>query len=139
MRSKTMPARRSIEVEGFHHGQQPIPAASRLGNIVMTGGVHGLDPATGALSDDVGVQTEMMFANLIRVLRAAGVGLDRVVKMTVWVKVPEARQAVNEQWLIHFPDRSSRPARHTFQNDSLPANMIVQCDAFAVAEDARDV
>jgi enamine deaminase RidA (YjgF/YER057c/UK114 family) len=134
-----MSARRSIEVAGFHHGQQPIPAASRLGNIIMTGGVHGLDPATGELSDDVGAQTEMMFTNLTRILHAAGVGLDRVVKMTVWVKAPAARQAVNEQWLTHFPDPSSRPARHTFQNDSLPANMVVQCDAFAVAEDARDV
>ena len=44
-----MAKRRSIVIEGFAHGAQPIPAASRVGNIVMTGGVHGIDPATGKL------------------------------------------------------------------------------------------
>lgn len=128
-----MTARRSIEVEGFNHGAQPIPAASRVGDIVMTGGVYGLDPATGKIPDDVERQAELMFHNLARIMAAAGVSMDRVVKMTVYVKVPEARAAVNKQWLAAFPDPASRPARHTFQNDHLPANMLVQCDATAVA------
>ena len=129
-----MNRRRSIEVEGFKHGAQPIPAASRVGNVVMTGGVHGLDPETGKLPDDVDQQTSLMFANLKRILAAAGATLDDVVKMTVWVKVPEARAAVNREWLLAFPDAGSRPARHTLQNDHLAANMAVQCDAFAVLD-----
>lgn len=129
-----MSARRSIDVEGFNHGAQPIPAASRVGNIVMTGGIYGLDPATGKIPDDLGKQAELMFANLERIMRAAGAGMDRIVKMTVYVKVAEARAAVNAQWLAAFPDPTSRPARHTFQNDHLPANMLVQCDATAVLD-----
>ena len=129
-----MSARRSIDVEGFNHGSQPIPAASRVGNIVMTGGIYGLDPATGKIPDDVGQQAELMFANLRRIMTAAGATMDRVVKMTVYVKVPEARAAVNTQWLAAFADPASRPARHTFQNDHLPANMLVQCDAMAVLD-----
>jgi len=31
-----MSNRKSIEVEGFSHGANPIPAASRVGKIVMT-------------------------------------------------------------------------------------------------------
>lgn len=129
-----MTARRSIEVEGFNHGAQPIPAASRVGNVVMTGGVYGLDPATGKIPDDVEKQAELMFDNLKRIMAAAGGAMDRIVKMTVYVKVPEARQAVNKHWVVAFPDAASRPARHTFQNDHLPANMLVQCDAMAVLE-----
>jgi 2-iminobutanoate/2-iminopropanoate deaminase len=129
-----MTARRSIEIEGFSHGAQPIPAASRVGNIVMTGGVYGLDPATGKIPDDVEKQAELMFDNLKRIMAAAGGAMDRIVKMTVYVKVPEARPAVNEHWVATFPDAASRPARHTFQNDHLPANMLVQCDAMAVLE-----
>ncbi|MEY9538054.1 2-iminobutanoate/2-iminopropanoate deaminase [Bradyrhizobium diazoefficiens] len=129
-----MAARRSIEVEGFAHGGQPIPAACRVGNIIMTGGVYGLDPASGKIPDDVGRQTELMFANLKRIMEAGGASLDQIVKMTVYVKVPEARGAVNTQWLAAFPDAASRPARHTFQNDHLPANMLVQCDATAVLD-----
>lgn len=129
-----MSARRSIEVEGFSHGAQPIPAASRVGNIVMTGGVYGLDPQTGKIPDDVEKQAELMFFNLKRIMTAAGASMDRIVKMTVYVKVPEGRPAVNKQWLEAFPDPASRPARHTFQNDYLPANMLVQCDATAVLD-----
>ncbi|MBR0754323.1 RidA family protein [Bradyrhizobium jicamae] len=131
-----MTARRSIEVPGFSHGKQPIPAASRVGNIVMTGGIYGLDPETGLIPDDVGQQAELMFENLQRIVEAAGAGLERIVKMTVYVKVPEARDAVNKHWLVAFPDPASRPARHTFQNDHLPANMLVQCDVIAVLDGA---
>jgi len=129
-----MTARRSIEVDGFNHGAQPIPAASRVGNIVMTGGVYGLDPQTRKIPDDVEKQAELMFFNLKRIMAAAGATMDRVVKMTVYVKVAEGRPAVNKQWLEAFPDPASRPARHTFQNDHLPANMLVQCDATAVLD-----
>jgi len=102
----------------------------------MTGGVYGLDPETGKIPDDVVRQAELMFVNLKRIMEAGGAALDQIVKMTVYVKVPEARAAVNTQWLIAFPDPASRPARHTFQNDHLPANMLVQCDATAVADGA---
>jgi 2-iminobutanoate/2-iminopropanoate deaminase len=130
-----MKARTSINVEGFSHGGLPIPAASRVGNVVMTGGISGIDPATGKLPDDVARQTELMFFNLSRILQAGGASIETVVKMTVWVKVPEARAALNEQWLLAFPNETSRPARHTLQNDHLPANMLIQCDAFALTLD----
>jgi enamine deaminase RidA (YjgF/YER057c/UK114 family) len=126
--------RRSIEVEGFSHGAQPIPAACRVGNVIMTGGIYGLDAASGKLPDEVADQARLMFANLKRILEAGGSGLCDVVKMTVYVKVPEARAAVNAEWLAAFPDAASRPARHTFQNDHLPANMLVQCDVTAIVD-----
>ena len=122
-------ARRSVEVEGFSHGAQPIPAASRVGPLVMTGGVYGLDPATGKIPDDVAEQARLMFMNLERILAAAGGTLGDIARMTVYVKAPDARPAVNAEWLKAFPDPASRPARHTLQNDGLPANMLVQCDA----------
>ena len=127
--------RRSVEVEGYSHGALPIPAASRVGPLIMTGGIHGLDPATGKLPDDVESQARLMFWNLERIMVAAGAGLDRIARMTVFVKVPEARTAVNTEWLKAFPDSASRPARHTLINESLPSNMLVQCDATAFALD----
>lgn len=131
-----MSKRRSIEIEGFNHGGLPIPAASRVGPLVMTGGIHGMDPATGKLPDDVRDQARLIFANMERIMVAAGGSLGSIARMTVHVKVPEARAAVNEEWLRAFPDPADRPARHTLVNETLPANMLVQCDATAwVAED----
>lgn len=131
-------SRRSIEVEGFHHGGAPIPAACRVGPLIMTGGVYGIDPETGVVPDDVDEQARLMFANVSRILQAAGASLDDLVKMTVWVKVSEARAAVNVQWLAAFPDPESRPARHAFADDQLPADILVKCEAtaFVAAGDA---
>jgi len=123
--------RRSIEIEGFSHGAQPIPAACRVGPLIMTGGVYGLDRASSKIPDDVEEQVRLMFDNLARLLEAGGGGLADVARMTLYVKVPEARAAVNAEWIKAFPDPKSRPARHTLQNDGLPANMLVQCDATA--------
>lgn len=127
-------SRKSIEVPGFNHGAQPIPAASRVGPLVITGGVYGLDPVTGALPDDVNEQAALMFANLQRIMHAAGGGMDAIARITIYVKVPQARAAVNNEWTKIFPDPSSRPARHTLVNEALPANMLVQCDATAWIE-----
>jgi 2-iminobutanoate/2-iminopropanoate deaminase len=124
--------RRSIEVPGFNHAPQPIPAACRMANIVVTGGIYGLDVDSGKVPDDPARQTALMFQNLRRVLVAAGATLGEVVKMTFWVRNPEARAFINPAWLEAFPDPQSRPARHTLQNDHMPANLLIQCDALAV-------
>jgi enamine deaminase RidA (YjgF/YER057c/UK114 family) len=130
-----MSNRRSIEIEGFGHAGQPIPAASRVGNLLVTGGVYGLDPATGKLAPDVANQARLMFENLRRILEAGGGSFDDVAKLTVFVKSRDARAAINPEWIKAFPDPASRPARHTLQNDYLPDQMYVQCEALAWVKD----
>jgi enamine deaminase RidA (YjgF/YER057c/UK114 family) len=124
--------RRSIEVPGFNHGPQPIPAASRVANLVVTGGIYGLDTDTGQVPDDLERQTRLMLTNLQRVLEAAGATMEQVVKMTFWVRDADARKFINPEWLKLFPDAHSRPARHTLQNDHMAPNLLIQCDALAV-------
>ena len=126
--------RQSIEIEGLHHSGQPIPAASRLGNIVATGGIYGLDPATGEVPDDMVPQVRLMFLQLARLLEAAGSGFGQVVRMTIYVRTNDARDAINTEWCAAFPDPASRPARHTILYDHLPRNLLVQCDALAVVD-----
>jgi 2-iminobutanoate/2-iminopropanoate deaminase len=123
--------RRSINIEGFSHGQLPIPAASRVGPLVVTGGVHGMDPATGKLPEDVHQQTERMFENLRRIMTAAGGSLEHIAGVTIFVAVPDARVAVNEEWVRAFPDPASRPARHMIVDYNLPGGLVVQCAATA--------
>ncbi len=124
--------RRSFDIEGFAHGGNPIPAASRIGNFIMTGGIHGLDRQTGKIPDGLEAQVANMFANLEAALAAAGGSLADVLKMTFWTKVPEARDLINQYWIERFPDSHSRPSRHTMQGANLAGAMLVQCDAFAV-------
>lgn len=126
-----MSDRHSIVVDGLGHGTNPIPAASRIGPFIATGGVRGVDPATGQMPTDVTAQVDLMFANLETILRAGGAGLEDVLKITVWLATPDARPAVNQAWVRAFPDPDSRPARHVL-NYALGHGMLVQCDALAV-------
>ena len=128
-----MPKRRSIHIEGFGHGKQPIPAASRVGNIVATGGVHGMDTATGVIPPDPAAQVKNAFSNLAKILAAAGASADNVVKLTVFAKGAEVRELVNKEWLALFPDEQSRPARHTL-NYELASPQVIQLEALAVLE-----
>lgn len=128
--------RRSIDIDGFRHGAQPIPAASRIGPLVMTGGVHGVDRDTGAIPEDLDGQVSHMFANLKSILEAAGASLDDIIKVNVRISAPDARARVNEAWKLAFPNPRSRPARHTITHSDLPPPIIVQCEAIAYVAEA---
>lgn len=124
--------RQSIEVPGLSHGDLPIPSASRVGQLIATGGVRGVDPANGQMPPDLETQTRLMFENLRRVVEAGGASCDSILKLTIWIAVPEARAAINVAWLRMFPDAHARPARHIL-NYALPGGMLVQCEALACA------
>jgi len=127
-----MSNRKSIEVEGFSHGANPSPAASRVGNIVMTGGISGQDPATGKVPEDQAAQVALAFANLEKIIKGAGATLADVVKVGVSVKSFAMRDEINTQWLKYFPDEHSRPARHVTQYDHFGGTTAIQLEATAV-------
>ena len=128
-----MSKRRSIEVEGFSHGGTPIPAASRIGNMIASGGIAGLDTATGKIPESLEAQVAAMFANVRKVVEAGGGATEDILKMTMWVRDRAARAIIDPHWTKMFPDAKSRPARHTLVYQ-LPDPMLVQCDFLAIVE-----
>jgi 2-iminobutanoate/2-iminopropanoate deaminase len=126
-----MSKRKSFDIEGLGHAN-PIPAVSRIGNIVATGGISGTDRNTGKIPEDVAKQCALMFTNLRTILVAAGATPEDVIRVTVWIKRSEIRAEVNKEWIVMFPDVDARPARHTMFYDHFSGNMAVQCEAWAV-------
>lgn len=124
---------RSIEVAGVIHGAAPIPMGARVGNLVYSSGVPGVDPATGKMAQGSKAQAHHAFGNLRALLASAGASLDDLVRLTVYVKDDSARAALNEEWLKAFPDPHDRPARHTLVHD-LQNGMLLQLDAVAVVQ-----
>ena len=123
-------ARRSIEVPGLRHGA-PIPQASVVGNLLASGGISPVDPETGATPESTDEQVAVAFANVRRVLAAAGGTVDDIVKCTVFVQDKAIRPVVNKYWVEMFPDEASRPARHTLPAD-LQAGTQLQLEILAV-------
>jgi len=129
-----MSKRQSIHVDGFSHGPNPIPAASRVRNVVITGGIAGQDPATSKTPDDPTAQVGFAFLQMKRILAAAGATPEDIVKVDVVVKDFGLRDAINVEWLKMFPDEHSRPARHVVKYDHFGGNIQIQLTATAVVE-----
>jgi 2-iminobutanoate/2-iminopropanoate deaminase len=81
---------------------------------------------------DADAQAANCFRNLESVLAAAGLAMEHVVKVTVYLSDELHRTAVNGPWLTHFPDAEHRPARHALVMP-LRGGMLVQIEALAVA------
>ena len=125
-----MGKRKSIEIEGFAH-KNPIPAACRLGNMLMTGIITGTDPATGQLAATLEAQVANIFHHVRAIMTTAGGSTDDIIKMNVWMADRSNRDALNAEWLKMFPDAHSRPARHTSQS-ALEGGQLIVCDITAV-------
>ena len=125
-----MPKRQSIEIEGFAH-KNPIPAACRIGNMLMTGIITGTDPATGKLAATLEAQCSFMFQHVRAIMAAAGGSTDDIIKMNVWMADSSRRDVLNGEWVKMFPDARARPARHTSQA-ALEGGQLIVCDITAV-------
>ena len=122
--------RQSIYIEGFKH-KNPLPAACRMGNLLMTGIITGQDPATGKVAPTLEAQCAFMFQHVRAIMRAAGGSTDNIIKMSVWMADRSKRDVLNAEWLKMFPDETSRPARHTSQA-SLEGGQLINCDITAL-------
>jgi 2-iminobutanoate/2-iminopropanoate deaminase len=126
------PTLRPIATPGAPAAIGPYSQAIVAGGLVFTAGQVALDPKTMELvAGDVQAQTERVFANLTAVLQAAGSGLDRVVKATVFLADMADFAAMNEVYAKSFGNH--RPARSTVAVRTLPKNAKVEIDLVALA------
>ncbi len=110
----------------------PYSQAIKAGGLVFCSGQIAIDPASSAIvSGSVAQQTERVLQNLSCVLQAAGSGLDRVVKTTVFLKNMGDFAAMNEVYGRYFT--SAPPARSTVEVARLPKDVLVEIDVIAVA------
>ncbi len=102
------------------------------GPLVFVSGQIPLDPETGAMeTGDVGAQTHRVMRNLQAILEAAGIGFDRVVKTTIFLKDMGDFHIVNEVYMSYFPENGVYPARATVEVSRLPKDVDVEIDCIA--------
>ncbi|MDQ4034494.1 MAG: RidA family protein [Chloroflexota bacterium] len=124
--------REAISTDRAPAAAGPYSQAIRAGDLVFTAGQLGLDPATGELTaGDVGGQAEHALANLAAILEAAESGLDRLVKVTVYLADIGDWPAVNEVYARVIPEPF--PARSAFAVKDLPKGALVEIEAIATA------
>jgi 2-iminobutanoate/2-iminopropanoate deaminase len=108
----------------------PYNQAIRVGDLVFVAGQLGIVLETGELAGpSIGEQTELIMKNLGAILEAAGSGLDRLVKTTVFLLDLADFAAMNEVYARHVGDRP--PARSTIGISQLPSGARVEIEAVA--------
>lgn len=108
----------------------PAVVATGTGLVFISGQVP-VDAASGAIvGEDVALQTTTCLAHVAALLRAAGSGMDRVVKTTVYMTDLADFPVMNEAYRAAFAGHA--PARATVGVASLPLGAKVEIEAVAL-------
>jgi 2-iminobutanoate/2-iminopropanoate deaminase len=128
--------REIISTENAPRAIGPYSQAVRVGGFVFASGQIPIDPATGEfVAGGVAEQTDQVLRNVSAVLEAAGTGLNRVVKTTVFLADMNDFIAMNEVYGRFFGEQP--PARATVQAARLPRDARVEIEAIAILNDER--
>jgi len=110
----------------------PYSQAIKANGFVFVSGQVGIDPATQqVITGDVAAQTDRIMKNLEGILKAAGSGLDKVVRSTVFLKNIGDFGAMNDVYGTYFT--SAPPARSAVEVARLPKDVAVEIDVIALA------
>jgi 2-iminobutanoate/2-iminopropanoate deaminase len=109
----------------------PYSQAVKAAGLVFVSGQLSLRPgAHEIVGETIEEQTEQVFANLGAILGAAGSGLDRLVKTSVFLTNLDDFQGMNSVYARHVGDRP--PARATVEVSRLPSGALVEIEAVAL-------
>lgn len=109
----------------------PYSQAIQAENLLFLSGQIPIDPATGeVVKGDIRKQTRQVLENIKGLLESQGLGMEDVIKVTVFLKDIENFNQLNEVYATYF--RSFPPARSTVEVAKLPKNVDVEIEAIAL-------
>jgi 2-iminobutanoate/2-iminopropanoate deaminase len=109
----------------------PYSQAIKANGFVFVAGLVGIEADNPQpVGDGIRAQTEQTLMNLRAILEAAGSGMDKLVKTTVFLTDLDDFQGMNEVYARHVGDQP--PARSTFEVANLPPGLLVEIEAIAI-------
>lgn len=108
----------------------PYSQAIISDNLVFSSGQIPIDPATGNLeTGPIEKQAHLVFKNLAAVLEAARSGLEKTLKVTIFLKDMDNFARVNEIYSQYF--KEVFPARSAVEVARLPKDVDIEVEAIA--------
>jgi len=124
--------REAIETKDAPSPIGPYSQAIRANGFIFVSGQIPMQPETGmAVKGDIAAQTHQVMKNLSAILRAAGVGFDQVVQMTVYLSNLDDFSGFNRVYEEYLGE--SKPARATVQVARLPKEALLEIGAIATS------
>ena len=126
--------RERIQTDNAPAAIGPYSQAIKAGGFVFVSGQIPIDPRTGQfVAGGIAEQTRQVLTNVKAVLEAAGSGLDRVVKTTVFMADMKEFSGMNEVYATFFSEPP--PARATVAAAGLPRDARVEIEVVALASE----
>lgn len=118
-----------VSTEGAAAAVGPYSQAVDTGALVFVSGQLGLAPGTGDLAEGLKAQTEQALANMKAILDAAGLALDNVALVEVFLTDMNAFAEFNALYAAFFGDH--KPARAVVEVAALPrgGQVEIKCTA----------
>ncbi len=108
--------------------------AIQVGNLLFLSGQIPIDPKTGeVVKGDIAEQTRRVLENIKGVLESQGLGMEDVVKATVFLKDLEEFGRFNEVYATYF--KSAPPARSTVEVARIVKDVKIEIEMIAATRD----
>lgn len=108
----------------------PLSAAYRGGGLLFTSGQLAFDENGQLCTGDVAEQTRLCLESIRRLLAAEGLGVEDIIKVTIWLTEVADFAGFNTAYTDFFGDH--RPARSTVRSDLMLPGAKVEIEAIAV-------
>jgi 2-iminobutanoate/2-iminopropanoate deaminase len=111
-------------------GKLPFADVVRAGNLLFQSGKLGIEPGTNKLvPGGIQPETRVTMDNIRDTFARHGVGMDRVVKCTVFLADMKEWPAMNEVYVQYFP--GGKPARSALAASGLALGARVEIECIA--------
>ena len=108
----------------------PYSQAVEVNGLIYTSGMIPVIPDTGEIVKGIEAQARQALTNVKSLLEAAGSGMDKVIKTTVFIKDMNDFAKVNEVYASFFT--GDFPARSCVEVARLPKDVLIEMEAVAL-------
>jgi 2-iminobutanoate/2-iminopropanoate deaminase len=108
----------------------PYSQAVEVNGLIYTSGMIPVIPETGEIVEGIENQARQALTNVKSLLEAAGSGMDKVIKTTVFIKDMNDFARVNEVYAGFFT--GDYPARSCVEVARLPKDVLIEMEAIAL-------
>ncbi len=121
-----------IKTENSPAAIGPYSQAVRVGNLIITSGQIPFTPEGKPVSDDIKDQARQSLTNIKNILEEAGLGMDKIVKCTVFLKNMNEFGEMNEVYQEFFIE--PYPSRSAVEVARLPKDVRIEIEAIATVK-----
>lgn len=108
----------------------PYSQAISANGFMFVSGQLPVDPESGQIPSDIAAQTRRALENLKAILEAGGSSLERVVKVSLYIRRMDDFEVVNRVYGEYFTDLC--PARACIEVGRLPRDCAIEIEAIAL-------